>query len=258
MTFLTFITFNQWQSKPLVCMANPLPHLELSWKETRWHFGRPRERQWLHQRLSLAVERGNTLSILTFAQVWSDFSHPQCINQCSLFLLVSCLFSMNGHRLPNVRVFCERYCLRYFFHAFCEAHVQYCFVPLFSCPDLVTTAWPSVVTFSLRLKHLRPFAAKLVRDAGQNATFKQLNDDRWQWQRKQVSFQHHLSYVPILVFTNRYNDSLHAFLWNFPCTVLNTHGINCFVPPYHHGLDLQAPVDVNTTVVCTRVARFFS
>ena len=115
MTFLTFITFNQWQSKPLVCMANPLPHLELSWNETRWHFGRPRERQWLHQRLSLAVERGNTLSILAFAQVWSDFSHPQCINQCSLFLLVSCLFSMNGHRLPNVRVFCELHCLQYFF-----------------------------------------------------------------------------------------------------------------------------------------------
>ena len=44
--------------------------------------GDPMERQWLHQHLSLAVVRGNTASILACVQVWSDFSHPQCINQC--------------------------------------------------------------------------------------------------------------------------------------------------------------------------------
>jgi len=35
MTFLTIITFNQLQSKPLVCMASPLPpsSLELSRKK---------------------------------------------------------------------------------------------------------------------------------------------------------------------------------------------------------------------------------
>jgi len=51
--------------------------------------GDPRERQWLHQRLSLAVARRNTASILACVQVWSDFSHPQCINQCSCPSLAS-------------------------------------------------------------------------------------------------------------------------------------------------------------------------
>ena len=43
MTFLTIITFNQLQSKQLVCMASPLPpsSLELSRKETCWHFSQP-------------------------------------------------------------------------------------------------------------------------------------------------------------------------------------------------------------------------
>jgi len=29
------------------------------------------------------VVRGNTASILACVQVWSDFSHLQCISQCS-------------------------------------------------------------------------------------------------------------------------------------------------------------------------------
>ena len=37
--------------------------------------GDPRERQWLHQRLSLSVVRGNTTSILACVQGWSDFNH---------------------------------------------------------------------------------------------------------------------------------------------------------------------------------------
>jgi len=37
--------------------------------------GDPREQQWLHQRLSLAVVSGNAASILACLQVWSDFSH---------------------------------------------------------------------------------------------------------------------------------------------------------------------------------------
>jgi len=36
--------------------------------------GDPKEHQWLHQRLSLAVTRGNAASILTCVQVWSDFT----------------------------------------------------------------------------------------------------------------------------------------------------------------------------------------
>ena len=35
--------------------------------------GDPRERQWLHQHLSLAVARGNAASILACVQVWSNF-----------------------------------------------------------------------------------------------------------------------------------------------------------------------------------------
>jgi len=88
MTFLTITTFNQLQSKPLVCMAIHCPFLELSRKELDIS-GNPRERQWLHQRLSLAVVRGNIASILACVQVWSDFSHPQCINQCSCPSLAS-------------------------------------------------------------------------------------------------------------------------------------------------------------------------
>jgi len=34
-----------------------------------------------------------------------------------------------SHRLPNVCVFCELYCLQYVFYAFCKASVQYVFLP---------------------------------------------------------------------------------------------------------------------------------
>ena len=51
--------------------------------------GDPMEGQWLHQRLSLTMVRGNTASILACVQVWSGFSHPQCINQCSCQSLAS-------------------------------------------------------------------------------------------------------------------------------------------------------------------------
>ena len=64
---------------PLSCLAKKLVGIS----------GDPREGQWLHQRLSLAVVRGNTASILACVQVWSDFSHPQCINQCSCPSLAS-------------------------------------------------------------------------------------------------------------------------------------------------------------------------
>jgi len=36
--------------------------------------GDPRERQWLHQHLSLAVVRGIAASILACVQVWSNFT----------------------------------------------------------------------------------------------------------------------------------------------------------------------------------------
>jgi len=49
----------------------------------------PREWQWLHQCLSLAMVRGNTASLLACVQVWFDFSHLQCSNQCSCPSLAS-------------------------------------------------------------------------------------------------------------------------------------------------------------------------
>ena len=141
MTFLTIIiTFNQLQSKPLMCMESPLPHswavLQRNsltfWATPRWD----RERQWLHQRLSLAVVRGNATSILACVQVCSDFSCPQCINQCSCPLLAQCLSSMNSHRLPNV---CFLWALLssvcFLCFSLCKSPVQYCFAPLFSHPD---------------------------------------------------------------------------------------------------------------------------
>jgi len=71
MTFLTIITFNQLQSKPLVygkstapflsCLTKKLVDISLS--------GDPMEGQWLYQCLSLAVAKGNTASILACVQV---------------------------------------------------------------------------------------------------------------------------------------------------------------------------------------------
>jgi len=52
---------SQWHAKlpALSCLANKLVDIS----------GGPRERQWRHQRLSLAVVRGNTASILACAQI---------------------------------------------------------------------------------------------------------------------------------------------------------------------------------------------
>ena len=61
--------------------------------------GDPRERQWLHQCLSLAVVRENTASILACVQAWSDLSHPQCINQCSCPSLASLQYTAIAFRM---------------------------------------------------------------------------------------------------------------------------------------------------------------
>jgi len=65
--------------------------------------GDPREQQWLHHHLPLAVVRGNAASmILACVEVWSDFSH-QCISQCCCPPLAS--LQMKSYCLPNIRVF---------------------------------------------------------------------------------------------------------------------------------------------------------
>ena len=69
MTSKAIRTYNQWQLRPLVCMAGPQPLLNGLAKKLVDVSGDPRECQWLHQRLSLAVVRGNAASILACVQV---------------------------------------------------------------------------------------------------------------------------------------------------------------------------------------------
>jgi len=73
--------------------------------------GDPREYQWLHQRLSLAVFKGNAASILACVWVWSNFT---CSFSSSCFYCSDhhhCLplapVSMCSYCLPNPRSFCK-------------------------------------------------------------------------------------------------------------------------------------------------------
>ena len=77
--------------------------------------GDHREGQWLHQRLYLAVVRENTASILAWVQVWYDFSHPQCINQCSCPSLASLQWIAIAFRMS---VFSMSFVLSMFFLCF--------------------------------------------------------------------------------------------------------------------------------------------
>jgi len=134
MTFLTIIAFNQLQSKPLVCTASPLPPSWAVLQRNSWTF-----------QATTGSDSGSTSACLW---PWSDGTPPAYWPVCKfdlilatlsaltmLFLPVTCFSSMNSHRLPNVCVFCELYCLQYVFCALCKAPVQYCFAPLFSHPD---------------------------------------------------------------------------------------------------------------------------
>jgi len=91
MTFSTITTFNQFQSKPLVCMASPLPP---SWAVLQ----RNLLTFWATQGATVVPPtpvsgRGQREQrqhiLLACVQVWSDFSHLQCINQCSCPSLAS-------------------------------------------------------------------------------------------------------------------------------------------------------------------------
>jgi len=78
----TSCNWNHWcvwqvQCPFLSCLANTLIDISSD----------AREQQWLYQHLSLAMVRGNTAIIMACVQVWSDFSHLQCINLCSCPLL---------------------------------------------------------------------------------------------------------------------------------------------------------------------------
>ena len=115
---------NHWCVQQVHC-----PLLELSRKETRWHFRRS-------QRVTMAPttpvsgcgQREHHQHIGLCASL-IRFFHPQCINQCS------CPYtSMYSHRLPNV-CFLWTLLSSMFFYASWKASVQFCFAPLFSHPD---------------------------------------------------------------------------------------------------------------------------
>jgi len=64
-------TFSQWQLRPMVCSAWQIhcPFLIGLTKKLVDVSGNPRERQWIQQRLSLAVTKGNAANILACMQV---------------------------------------------------------------------------------------------------------------------------------------------------------------------------------------------
>ena len=132
MTFFTITTFNKLQLKPLVCTASPLPPSWAVLQRNSLTFSLyvPRERQWLHQRLSLAVVRGNTASILACVQVWSDFSHLQCITMLHVPACHLPHFNELAIAFRIMSVFSGSFSVfSMFFYAFCKASAQYCFAP---------------------------------------------------------------------------------------------------------------------------------
>jgi len=123
----TSCKWNHWCVRQVHC-----PLLELSRKETRWHFRQP---------------QGATVAPPAPVSGRGQREHRQHIGLCArdltlatlsaltVFLPITCLSSMYSHRLLNVCIFCKLHCLQYAFYAFCKASVQYCFAPLFSHPD---------------------------------------------------------------------------------------------------------------------------
>ena len=96
--------------------------------------GDPRECQWLHQHLSLAVVRGNAASILACVRVWSNFT-------CSFSSSCFCC-SDHHHCLPLAPVSMCSCCFPNP-HSFCKIHlpsvVQCCLVHWL---NLLLIAWP--------------------------------------------------------------------------------------------------------------------
>ena len=69
MAFKAITTFNQLQLRHWCVWQDAHPFLSGLAKTRVDMSGDPKERQWLHQRLSLAVVRGNAASILACVQV---------------------------------------------------------------------------------------------------------------------------------------------------------------------------------------------
>ena len=111
----------------LSCLANKLVDMS----------GGPRERQWLHQCLSLAEVRGSAASILACVQV----CHPQCINQCGCPPVVSLQWIAIAFR---IFAFSVSFTVFRMFCTFCKTTMQYCFALAFLA--IPTTAWPMMET----------------------------------------------------------------------------------------------------------------
>ena len=124
---------NHWCVRKVHC-----PILELSCRETRWHFGR-------HQGGIGSLSGSNSACLWP----WSEGTPPAYWPVCKFVLILAALNALTSvpvHYLPNAShqwiaiafrmcVFCELYCLQYVFYALCKSPVQYCFAPLFSHPD---------------------------------------------------------------------------------------------------------------------------
>ena len=90
MTFLTITTFNQLQSKPLVCMASPLlPRWAVSQRNSLTFQAIPGSDSGSTSSCLWQWSEGTPQAYLPCVQVWSYFSHPQCINQCSCLSFAS-------------------------------------------------------------------------------------------------------------------------------------------------------------------------
>jgi len=134
MTFLTIITFNQLQSKPLVCTASPLPRFWAVLQRNLLTFrATPGSEVAPPAPVSGRGQREHCHYILACVQVWSDFSHPQCIIQCSCLSLASLQWIAIAFWMSVFSVSFSVFSM--FFYAFCKVSVQYCFAPLFSHPD---------------------------------------------------------------------------------------------------------------------------
>jgi len=132
---LTITTFNQLQSKPLVCMASPLLP---SWAALQ----RNSSTFWV----TPGSDSGSSSACLW---PWSEgtppaywpvckfdvISHPdpQFINQCSCPSLAFLQWIAIAFRMSVFSVSSNVFSM--FFYAFCKASEQYCFAAIFSHPD---------------------------------------------------------------------------------------------------------------------------
>ena len=111
------------------------PFFEWSYKETCWCVWRPRERQWLHQRMSLAAASGNAASILACVQVWSNLP--------VLFLAaVNVLTTITAYHLPLYQCVATAFRILVVSVRFIVPSVVQCY--LVHWLNILSIAWPMI------------------------------------------------------------------------------------------------------------------